>query len=652
MATDIRQGYKDASSKINSYKSTIVTQESEKALKKLSLGDNFEMSKSEAVKQLNSLGDKKQRLQTEIKNQYEELIDLVKTSIPSKPTSNSKTIDFLLKQVLNASQNTKSRISEVIVEEALSIAGCSQEQLFEGSDPGTSPQSSPNKIYIRVNQIDLFKLLNKDPNEGNNKILYELNQPITGTIPFSMDRELYNRLQNEGTSLNTEYGSDYIGASGKQIMDVNYVTSYVKNGTTYYGDFYEITLRNRPNLNRISDFLRDYYKSIDMLNFDGLMVKIMNSLTNFIDISANLSTSDKEEQSKFEKIIQRILGICFDNNKEIDVSGNAKLSSLDNIDESFFEMSPLDLKNIENEVNNMVMGVTEFEDCGNIKLPVNVQSIVDGINEIREIPDNQKVDAFIEKVEGMGKDDNWKLQLPDGINVDISIKNGILKLIPRAVVMTILSPKTLLGLMVVLKSLNSPIIDEIEDFSSFMKNMKKFLLNITTRIASIFVEELFKLLKANIRKLVETLMVEIVKESKSAHLKVIVGVLYVLLQLASAVIDWRQCKSVVDEILNLLNLAIPGGSRPPTFALASAGLLPGFSPTRAMANITENLQKLGLPTGDMPDGSPNLMLPSMFQQIKGANDEKLSNGSTHTWCAPVPVGVVLTGQIACYGKDV
>ena len=652
MATDVKQGYKDAASKINSYKTTIATQESEKTLKKLSLGDNFEMSKSESVKQLNSLGDKKQRLQSEIKNQFEELIDLVKTSVPSNPSANSKTIDFLLKQVLNASQNTKSRISEVIVEESLSIAGCSQEQLFEGSEPGANPQMSPNKLYIRVNQIDLFKLLNKDPNEGNNSILYELNEPITGTIPYSMDRELYNRLQNEGTSFNSEYGSDYIGASGKQIMNINYVTSYVKNGTTYYGDFYEVTLRNRLNSNRISDFLRDYYKSIDMLNFDGLMVKIMNSLSNFIDISSNLSSSEKEEQSKFEKIVQRVLGICFDNNKEIDVSGNAKLSSLDNLDESFFEMSPLDLKNIENEVNNMIMGVTEFEDCGNVKLPVNVQSIVDDINEIREISDNQKVDAFIQKVENMSKNDDWKLQLPDGINIDVSIKDGILKIIPRAVVLTILSPKTLLGLVIVLKSLNSPIIDEIEDFPSFIKNMKKFLVNITTRIGSIFVEELFKLLKANIRKLVETLMVEIVKESKNAQLKIIVGVLYVLLQLASAVVDWRQCKSVVDEILNLLNLALPGGSRPPTFALASARLLPGFSPTRAMANVTENLQKLGLPTGDLPDGSPNLVLPSMFQQIKGINDEKLTNGVSHTWCAPVPAGVVLTGQIACSGKDV
>ena len=648
MSIDKNKGYSDAVNKINSYKTTIETQSTEKLLGKLSLGNNFELSKSESMRQLNELGDAKQRLQTEIKNQYEELIDLIKSSMPSKPTSNSKTIDFLIKQVLTASQNTKSRISEIVVDESLKVAGCSQEQTFEGNESSTGP----NKIYVRVNQIDLFKLLKKDPTEGFNSVLYEKENPVTGMIPFPMDKELYNRLQNEGTSLNDEFNSDYIGASGKQIMDIKYVT---QNGNGDFGDYYEITLRNRPNLNRVSDFLRDYYKSIDMLDFDSLMPKIMNSLTDFIDISGGLSTSDKEEQTKFEKIIQRILGLCFDSNKEIDVSGTAKQSALDTIDQSFFEMTPTDLRNIENRVNNMVLGVTEFEDCGNIKLPVDTKSIFEDITQIRELPDNQKVEAFIQKIEKTAKNENWKLQLPDGINIDIAIKDGLLKIIPMAVVTTILSPKVLLGLMIVLKSLGTAvgntIADAVEDFATFMENFKTYLINLVSRISSIFIEELFMLLKKNIRLLVETLMVEIVKESKNAQLKVITGVLYVLLQLASAVIDWRQCKSVVDEILNLLNLAIPGGSRPPTFALASAGLLPGSSPTRAQAKVTENLQKLGLPTGDMPDGSPNLSITSIFQQIKGVKDEELENGSVHTWCKPVAVAGVVTGPVRCTGKN-
>jgi len=652
MATDVKQGLDDASSKVVSYGATISVQETEKKLKKLSSGDNFELSKSEAVKQLNSMGDVKQRAQTQIKNQFEELIDLFKLSMPSNPAKNSKSIDFLLKQILLASQNTKSRISEVLVEESMKVAGCSQEQTFEGNDDN----SGPNKIYVRVNQIDLFKLLKKDPEEGFNSILYELNNPVNGAQPYSMDKELYNRLQNEGFSFSDEYGSDYIGSANNPIMNISYVTSYVKNGTTYYGNFYEITLRNRPNLNRVSDFLRDYYGSIDFLNFDGLSVKIMNSLTNFIDISANVTTSEKEEQSKFEKIVQRILGLCFDNNQEIDVSGNAKNSALETLDQSFFEMDSIDLRNIEDEVNNMVNGVTEFEDCDNIKVPVNVESLSNSIKNMSLLPENEKIDYFIEEVvDNMSKDDNWKLQLPDGLNINVSIKSGILKIIPQSVVLTILSPKVLLGLMVILKSLGSVIIDEIEGFETFMRNMKSFLINLVSRIGAIFIEELFKLLKVNLRQLVETLLIEIVKESKNAQLSIITSIIYALIQIVSGIVDWRQCKSVVDEILNLLKLIPTGGSTGiPNFALASANLLPGYSPTRAMANVTENLQKLGLPTGDMPDGSPNLMLPSIFQQLKGNNQESLNNSKTEVWVPPTAVaafGGGVTFPIKAVGKS-
>ena len=82
---------------------------------------------------------------------------------------------------------------------------------------------------------------------------------------------------------------------------------------------------------------------------------------------------------KIEKLLQRILGLCFDSTKEIDVSGIAKLSVLDNIDESFFELTSNDLRTIENNLDNIQRGVTEFTDCDNVKLPLDKDAIINNL---------------------------------------------------------------------------------------------------------------------------------------------------------------------------------------------------------------------------------------------------------------------------------
>jgi hypothetical protein len=100
----------------------------------------------------------------------------------------------------------------------------------------------------------------------------------------------------------------------------------------------------------------------------------------------------------------------------------------------------------------------------------------------------------------------------------------------------------------------------------------------------------------------------------------------------------------VDEILNLLNLgAAVLGVSIPSFALAASSLLGGFSPTRAMAEITERLEELGIPTGDLPSGAPNVALPAIAAQIKGSYQEQLKNGKVEVWIPPLAVPPVVAG---------
>ena len=64
----IKDKFQQASSKVDAYKSTINTAVNEEKLQKLSdgLDSNFQKTKSETLKQLNAMGDIKQRAQQEL----------------------------------------------------------------------------------------------------------------------------------------------------------------------------------------------------------------------------------------------------------------------------------------------------------------------------------------------------------------------------------------------------------------------------------------------------------------------------------------------------------------------------------------------------------------------------------------------------------
>ena len=573
------------------------------------------------------MGDKSQRLQTQVKNQFDEIVEMVRVSMPQVPGSDSSTINFLIKSLLTSAQNTKSRLSEIFITETIKTAGCSEEQTFD----------SAQSLYIPVKSVDLFGLLKNSYEESPHDVFYEKKNAVSGSIPYSMDRNLYDIMENGNVS-------SIIGLSNTEIFDIQYVTQYTENGTTFYGDYFKVNLKNRSNGNNITDFLYEYYNTIDIVDFDIILAKVMDSLLNVVKIKANLSIDEVEEQSRFDKIIQRILGICFDGNTEIDVSGNAKKSSIDQLDESFFEFNSTDRKNIENEVNNIKNGVIEFTDCNNIKFPINVDENLNSIREVRDTDENRKTEKFIEEIDKITNNDEWK-KLGLNLDLDVSIKLDIIRKIIRSVSLSLLTPKAILGLMIALKSIGNNSGDSVESISDFTQKFKNFITNLISKIGAIFVEELVTILKKNIRLLVETLLLEIATEARDARLRAISSIVFILLQVVSFIIDYRACRSLVDEIQKLLNLASTAARNSlPTFALASSGLLGGFSPTRAMANVVQEFEKIGIPTGALPDGSPNLNLQAIQSQIKAVNNEEVANSKVEVFIPPLAVAALGGGS--------
>jgi hypothetical protein len=186
----------------------------------------------------------------------------------------------------------------------------------------------------------------------------------------------------------------------------------------------------------------------------------------------------------------------------------------------------------------------------------------------------------------------------------------------------------------------------------FMKIFQKFVRELVSKIGALFVQELFELIKRDIRKLIQQIILDIAKEKKNKKLVMILKLVQILLIAAQFISDWRKCKSVVDELLSLLQIATTGwGGEVPLPLLFASRLLDGYSETRAFVGFVEELQKLGIPTGAMPDGSPNLDLISKLALLKSQAAEEAENGKVQIAVGPLtitPAG--LTVPATAFGK--
>jgi hypothetical protein len=101
------------------------------------------------------------------------------------------------------------------------------------------------------------------------------------------------------------------------------------------------------------------------------------------------------------------------------------------------------------------------------------------------------------------------------------------------------------------------------------------------------------------------------------------------------------------NLLKLINGFVGSGNEIPKPLLPLTALLPGTSPERARLNIIEGLQSLGLPTGPMPDGSPNLTNVFVDAMVKGMDKEENENGTID---AMVLVPPITGGILKVFGK--
>ena len=694
MPLDINSAQESIQSKIDAYKTYREISQSEKSLLG-KLGNSATEATSKISSQLDKVSEFQKRFQRDPPNSMDQLLGF----LGQTQGNGSATLRYLRSKILQAAAQIEPKMADILKKETINALGCSVEQTYNGvTSESLSLQPIPLRpqqegIYIPVNSVDFFSNLKQSPQTNFGKVYYEKEDPSAdstfrpygGPIPFPMNKQLFNLMtsDNKDRSYSQINGNYYLGKSGQKLFDMQYTQT---NSFGVTGDYYRVFLIDRDDgqgniTNNVGEFISDYYSTIKIVDSVDIGAQIVNLISGAMNIDAQVGFGELNNQSRFGLITARILGLCFDERREIDVSGVAKVGELDGVDDSFFELNEIDLRNIEVEISNVQNGIMEFEDCDNIQLPVDSEALVSQLIEFRNNLSGETSEQQAENIGGIidtiSDNPSWSLTAPANLNVKISIDKSVIKKIPLAVAAGVLTPKNLLPLYTLLSVVESgatytynQAVTEINETTApitefgnqaanigaqgsnivnsgedFLKKFKTFSIQVISQINAEFLQVLYEILKKDIVNLVSEVIKDVEKSAKLKQYTMIIRLVQIALVVSQLVFDYRKCKRLLDNILLLFNL-IGQTARIsiPQPLLALADLLPGTSPDRASINVIEGLQKVGIPTGTLPDGSPNLMGLYDLISKRGSEKEEAENGKVLTTIKPQSGGFLMVGK--------
>jgi len=692
---DLSQGFDSSKSTINSFSSYIGVSQAAKKLAK-EAGNSESESTANLTSSLDKISTQQKRYLRNPPNSFDQVLDLI--GLASGTGSGPSSLKYLRKTLLQTAVKIEPDIQKIISEEAIKVLSCSQEQTFNGYSVsnleklnGLQSLKGKDAIYVPVQSLDIGNILKLSPESKIGKIVYEkpapsadsgVFRPYGGKDPFPMNKTLNLTLNNSSTYSQT-YGKYYQGTSGQNLFDIQYSTT---NGADVTQDCYKVALIDKVNTlgtstggtsNKVGEFLKDYYSTIKLVDSVDITANLMNLISGAVSMNLKLGEDDIQKGTTFSLIVQRYLGLCFDSRREIDVSGVSKVAELDGVDESFFELTEVDLRNIDLKITNIQNGVMEFEDCNNVKLPVDYETLANELIVFRDALSAQTTESQVKSIEGiidtLYQNPEWHAYLPTNFNAEIAVNKDILKQIPLAVASSVLSPKVLLPIFILLQVIEGNATNVYNDAITstnqiiqsgntnigqvnnivnnqvdFLKVFKKFNIEVISRIGAIFIKALFDILKKDIINLLSIIIGDIAVSERLKKYRIILRLVQLALIISQLIDDYRKCKSLVEDIkllLNTINKPLSGGQgKIPIPLLILSDFLPGTSPERSTINTINYLQSVGIPTGALPDGSPNLMAIQIMMSHKGADQEQAENGKLDAF------GLSPAGPVQIFGK--
>lgn len=583
---------------------------------------------------------------------------------PVRDALDSEYGKVLKKIIKQAISNVIPKIPDIIISEILRSFDCDLSTEIPVVGDGLDTD-----IVIRVDQVDLFKQLKITPDKGVGKYFYEANQfdlgiPFPHQSPFPMNRFLYHVTQNANTKFPVP------GQSGKVLFTIMYdgvdsfiISPHYKGGgggaanATLFSDIAPDVPSVPGNGVKftVAEFLKDYLYNIKVIELQGLLGAML-------EINAGLSLSFTNDGKKnFADIlgINKLIGIL---NKFIVACDGLDLGevSTDTIshlqeltdDDGYFNFTVEEEKNFYVEAERKSNGVMKFASCDNIEIPLDPQIFEDAADEIMaEIVQGGTgteqllmvlqtgVEGSITKHTGdTFKELNW--------NWNIHFMQELVINFPLVLCLALMSTKVILPIVLVAIIVNNNTLLAANP-AEFVKLFKRVFVRICRAILKEVLKIVFKILKQFLIKLLIIYIKMLLATQKGKRIKMILSLIQTLLPFIADLNNAKNCKEILMIIMKMIaatGIDIPFAP-PPKFLQFAAMARSGTNSLRTFEKLTVKLENLGIPTGDMPDGSPNLFMLSQFALADAMDEEETINGVVHGVLFPAvasgPPGAVL-----------
>ena len=611
------------------------------------------------VKQIKSKKKKKQKAN----KAEEESFQKQKKKTKSGSTSEWKTqVKRVKEKYINYSnENQYAALLSSIVKQAVGkvlpkVKGIVFEEIVKAFNCDLSMEIPVNNdglvsdIVIEVPQIDLFKQLLYVPDEGVGKFTYEP-QPFNDAAyqmapptqhPFPMNRFLWEII-NDSTGNFPTYNLNpalnqypVYGKSGLVLFFIGFdaTPGFEKFiiSPAYKDVGANSTLYNDSNPSpggfakfTIIEWLKDYFDNMEVLHLNnllGAMIEILSGGVTFGGGKHNFA--DILGINSLISFFNGLMAQC--DGGTLDTISTDSISHLSELfdDDSFFAFNTEQNEELYKETERKLKGVIKLESCDNVEIPLDMGYFEDGCDDIVaslvaggtgykqfDLLLQNGVQASVVKNTPWLKDQDWSW--------NVAFLEELIKNFPQIFMISIMSSKTILPIVTLAKMLNQNAL-LASNPAEFAKIFKRVVIRIFREIMNEIIQIIFQLVLQYIQKLIIAYIKSKLKERGKKYFRVIMSLLNNLLPLLNELLNAKNCKEIFATLLKILDatgLDIPFS--PPQFLLFGAEAKPGRSSLKTFQTLIEKLDALGLPTGDAPDGTPNLALLSQFEVIDSIN---------------------------------